>query len=71
MRMRNSDGADTAARTGGRDCFFVEKRDAIPEQISTRGLQEQRALADSKLRFSADAEKLRPFIFETVVMIRP
>ena len=68
--MRDCDGADTAARTNGPDCFFVEQRDAIPEQIATRGLQEQCALADGKLRFSADAEKLRRFIFETVAMIR-
>jgi len=69
MRVRNRDGANTAARFHFGDSFFVQQRNAIPEKISTRRLQEQRALADGELGLCPDAEKVRRFIFETVVMI--
>src|SRR5438876_7523621 len=45
MRMRDRDGADTAARVELGSGLAVEKRDAIPEQISSVRLQEQSALA--------------------------
>src|SRR5947208_16026942 len=47
----------------------VEKRDAIPEQISSVRLQEQSALAYRKFRFGADPQKAWRFLFEPVVMI--
>ena len=70
MRMRNGDGADAAARAYFGDGFIVQQGDAIPEQISAPRLQEQRALADGKFRFGTDAEEVRRFILEVVVMIR-
>ena len=69
MRVRNRDGADAAACVYLGDCFVVQQRDAIPEQISSRRLQKQSALAYRKFRFCADAQKLRRFILEAVVMI--
>ena len=39
MRMRDRDGADTAARVELGSGLAVEKRDAIPEQISSVRLQ--------------------------------
>ena len=69
MRMRNRDGADAAACVYLGDCFVVQQRDAIPEQISSGRLQKQSALAYRKFRFSADAEKLRRFLFDAIVMI--
>src|SRR5213595_22421 len=71
MRMRNRDGADAAACVYLGDCFVVQQRDAIPEQISSGRLQKQSALADRKFRFGADAQKLRRFLFDAVVMISP
>src|SRR6266550_652690 len=47
----------------------VEKRDAIPEQISSVRLQEQSALAYRKFRFGADPQKAWRFLFGPVVMI--
>ena len=47
----------------------VEKRDAIPEQISSVRLQEQSALAYRKFRFGADPQEAWRFLFEPVVMI--
>ena len=47
----------------------VEKRDAIPEQISSIRLQEQSALAYRKFRLGADPQKAWRFFFEPVVMI--
>src|SRR4030095_10137463 len=69
MRMRNRDGADAAACVYLGDCFVVQQRDAIPEQISSGRLQKQSALAYGKFRFSADPQKLRRFLFEPVVMV--
>ena len=69
MRMRNRDGADAAACVYLGDCFVIQQRDAIPEQISSRRLEKQSALAYRKFRFGADSEKQRRFIFDAVVMI--
>src|SRR5438034_8933998 len=69
MRMRNRDGADAAACVYLGDCLVVQQRDAIPEQISSRRLEKQSALADRKVRFSADAQELPRFVSDAVVMI--
>jgi hypothetical protein len=69
MRMRNRDGADAAACVYFGDCFVVQQRNAIPEQISPGRLEKQSALADCKFRFCADSEKPRRFIFDAVAMI--
>src|SRR5881396_178859 len=69
MRMRNRDGADAAACVYLGDCFVVQQRDAIPEQISPGRLQKQSALAYRKFRFSADPQKPRRFLFDAVVII--
>jgi hypothetical protein len=69
MRMRDRDGADTAARVELGSGLAVEKRDAIPEQISSVRLQEQSALAYRKFRFGADPQKAWRFFFEPVVII--
>src|SRR6266480_1877193 len=68
MRMRNRDGADPAACVYLGDCFVVQQRDAIPEQISSGRLQKQSALRYRKFRFRADADKSRRFIFDAVAM---
>src|SRR4029077_7865067 len=69
MRMRNHYGADAAVCVYLGDCLVVQKRDAIPEQISSGRLQKQSPLPDGKFRFSTDAQKSRRFIFDSVVMI--
>ncbi len=69
MGMRNRDGADAAACVYLGDCFVVQQRDAIPEQISSGRLEKQSPLAYRKFRFGADAQKLRRFLFDAVVMI--
>src|SRR5205823_8045692 len=69
MGMRNRDGADAAACVYFRECFVVQQRDTIPEQISSRRLEKQSALAYGKFRFSAEAQKLPRFVFDAVVMI--
>jgi len=71
MRMRNRDCADAAACVYLGDCFVVQQRDAIPEQISFGRLQKQSALANRKFRFNADSEKPRRFIFNAIVMSGP
>src|SRR5439155_22915588 len=55
MRMRNGDGADAAARVYFCDGFIVKECDAIPEQISAGGLQEQCALTDGEFRVGPNA----------------
>jgi hypothetical protein len=69
MRVRYRDRTDAAARVHFGDCSIVQQRDAIPEQISGRRLHKQRALADRKFGFGANAEKSRRFFFDTVSMI--
>src|SRR6478672_6052687 len=69
MRMRNRDGADAAACVYLSDRFVVQQRDAVPEQISSGRLQKQSALAYGKFRFGTDAQNLRRFILEAIVMI--
>src|SRR6266481_6200321 len=69
MRMRNRDGADAATCVYLDDCFVIQQRDAIPEQISSRRLEKQSALSDRKFRFCTDAQKLRRFLLDAVVMI--
>ena len=71
MWMRNRDGADAAACVYLGDCFVIQQRDAIPEQISSWRLEKQSSLANGKFRFCADAQKLRRFLFDAVVMISP
>src|SRR6266536_1510277 len=67
--MRNRDRANTAARVHFADGFLVQQCNAIPEQISAGGLQEQCALADGKFRLRADPQKSCRFLFKAVVMI--
>lgn len=69
MRMRYRDRTDPAARIDFGDCSIVHQRNAIPEQISGRRFHKQSALADGKFRLGANAEELRRFFFETVLMI--
>src|ERR1043166_8409315 len=69
MRMRNRDGADTAACVYLGDCFVLQQRDAIPEQISSGRLEKQSPLAYCKFRFSADPQKQWRFLLDAVVMI--
>ena len=69
MGMRYRDGADAAAYVYLGDCFVVQQRDAIPEQISSGRLQKQSALAYRKFRFCADAQKPRRFLFEPVMVV--
>jgi hypothetical protein len=69
MRMRYRDRTDAAAGVDLCDCSIVQQCDAIPEQIPSRRLHKQSALADSKFGFGANAEKSRRFFFETVSMI--
>src|SRR5882757_2080515 len=68
VRMRNRDGTDAATCVYLGDCFVIQQRDAIPEQISSRRLEKQSALSDRKFWFCADPQKLRRFIFDAVVM---
>ena len=68
--MRNRDRPDTAEGRNSRDRFIIEKRNAIPEKISSGQLKEQRALANRELRFGADAKQLVRLFLEPVVMIR-
>src|SRR4030095_14759579 len=69
MRMRNRDGADAAACAYLGECFVVQQRDAIPEQISSGRLQKQSALTYRKFRFGADSQKPRRFLFETIMVV--
>src|SRR5437660_12916742 len=69
MRMRNRDRADATACVYLGDCFVAQQRDAIPEQISAGGLQEQGALPDRKFRFRADSQKPWRFVLQPVVMV--
>jgi hypothetical protein len=67
--MRDCNRANAAARVDFGSGLVVEERNAIPEQVSRRGLQEQSALAYRKFRFCADPEKPWRFLFESVMVI--
>jgi hypothetical protein len=67
--MRDCNGANAAARIYFGRGLVVEEGDAIPEQVSIGGLQEQSTLAYRKFRFRTDPEKPWRFFFEAVVMI--
>jgi hypothetical protein len=69
MRVRYRDCTDASARVDFGDCSIVQQRDAIPEQISSRRLDKQSALADRKFGFGANAEKSRGFVSEAVSML--
>ena len=54
--MRNRDRPNTTESLDPCDRFIIEEGDAIPKQISSGKLEEQRALANREIRFSTDAE---------------
>ena len=67
--MRDCNRSEAAARVDFGSGLVVEERNAIPEQISSRRLHQQSALAYSKFRLCADPQKMWRFLFEAVVMI--
>src|SRR5205085_2730008 len=67
--MRNRDRPDPADGLNPSDRCIIEESDTIPEQISSRKLEEQRALANREIRFSIDAEELACLFLEPVAMI--
>ena len=54
--MRNCDRPDTATRLGFCDRLIIEESDAVPKQVPSGKLKEERALANREIRFSTDAE---------------
>ena len=69
MRMRYRDRTESATSVDLRHCSIVQQHDAIPEEISSRRLHQQSALADSEFGLGANAWKSRRLFFETVSMI--
>jgi hypothetical protein len=59
MRMGNGDRLEAAEPVDERDGRSVEQRDAVPQNIAVRRADEERALADGKLRLGADADQPR------------
>ena len=56
VRMRDRDRGEAALAVDALDELVVEERDAVPEDVAGRALDEQRALADRERRRAADAE---------------
>ncbi|OIQ64286.1 hypothetical protein GALL_541620 [mine drainage metagenome] len=59
MRMRDRDRDEAAHCTNQRFGRIVEQRNTVPEDTTSRGPQQQRALADAKSRMGMDLEQIR------------
>ena len=59
MRMRDRDRDEAAHCANQRFGRIVEQRNTVPEDITLRGPQKQRALADAKSRLGMDLEQIR------------
>src|SRR5438309_1805919 len=66
--MGDRDGADTAELSHRIDRCVVDHGDAVPQQVAFRGSNQQRALADGKGRFGADADQVQ-IVAHLVVML--
>src|SRR5215208_1634368 len=67
MRVRNSNGADTAACLDGVHRRIVEQADAVPKHIAVWCLNEQGALTDGEARHCANAGDVRVNVLDPVV----
>ena len=57
VRMGDRDGGDAAETSHDLNRGFIDEGDAVPEDVADRRAQQQRALADGKLRHRADADQ--------------
>jgi len=67
--MRDRDCPDTAERLDFCDRLMVEESNAIPKQVPSGQLKEERALANREFRLSTDSEQLGCLFLEPVVMV--
>ena len=58
MRVRDRDRAQTAQGANERDGRFIQQADTVPQDITLRRPQQQRALADAELRMGMDFEQV-------------
>jgi hypothetical protein len=59
VRVRDRDRGDAAELLDPRAELVVEERDAVPEDVSTGRLDEERALADGEARLAAEPDEAR------------
>jgi hypothetical protein len=59
--MGNSDCGNSAESIDRRNSGLIEQADAIPQDVSGRGLQQERSLADSEAGVGMDG--IKPFLF--------
>jgi len=71
VRMRNRDGAQSAKPIDDSNGGVINQRDAIPQDVTFRRAQQQRTLADGKLRRRADADQARFVLAESIVVRNP
>src|SRR5215813_3860424 len=71
VRMRDSDGAQSAECVDQGDRGIIDQRDAIPQDVPLKRTQKQRALPDGELRLRADADEAGLILPEPVEMRDP
>src|SRR5215469_18477014 len=67
--VRDGDSRDPAQRAHGVDGGAVEEADAVPQDVSTGSLEEQRALTDGEARVGADPRQVGFLGHDLVVMV--
>jgi hypothetical protein len=67
--MRDRDRGDPAELLDLRAELIVEERDAVPEDVAARCLDEERALADREARLAADPDDAGPLLADLGVVI--
>ena len=68
VRVRDGYRGNSAQGFDKRDGVGIDEADAVPKNVAGGGLDEQRALADGKFGFAADAPDSLPFLKERVAV---
>jgi len=71
VRVRDRDRGEPAELLDARADLVVEQRDAVPEDVPARSLDEERALADREARRRADADQARLLLPDVRAMVAP
>ena len=66
--MGDGDGRNTAQGVNQSHCIRVDQADAVPQDIPSGGLYQERPLTNGELGFGFDAPNSLAFLIERVAM---
>src|SRR6185312_17119169 len=68
VRMGDRDGQNAAQGLDGVDAPVIHQRYAVPQDVAARGPDVEGALAQSELGVGAEADQLRPFDIQLILV---